>query len=376
MRVIIAAGGTAGHINPAISIAQHLKRMRPETEILFVGGKGGMEEKLVPAAGFNLRTVRVHGIRRSLKPRDIWYNIISICTLPFANGEAGRILEDFKPDVCVGTGGYASYPIISRAAERGIPTAIHESNVLPGLTTRRLSKVADCVMVAFEEGAENISGAGKVIFTGNPLREGLIFKKREEAQRELGIAGDTPYVVSFWGSLGAREMNKVMADFIALEVKDKSFSHTHATGSFGWKWVPGLLEEKGVDRSAMPGFELVEYINDMPLKMAAADLVICRAGAMTLSEICAAGTPSIIVPSPNVTDNHQEKNARALEKRGAAVVLLEENLNGQTLFNEAKRLLGDRAGLKNMSRRALEMGVFDGAERICKTLICLAKGDK
>jgi UDP-N-acetylglucosamine--N-acetylmuramyl-(pentapeptide) pyrophosphoryl-undecaprenol N-acetylglucosamine transferase len=373
MRVVIAAGGTAGHINPALSIAQFLRRRNPEDDILFVGATGGLESELVPKAGFQLTTLKVHGLRRGFSPKDLFYNLKSGLSLFGSFREADKILAEFKPDVCVGTGGYASFPIIYRAAKRGIPTAIHESNALPGMTTRRLAPYVDRVMVSFEDSVSAFKQRDKVLHTGNPLREGMVFFRKADARLKLGIPEGKPLVVSFWGSLGAREMNKKMADFIALEAGKSEFRHVHATGSFGWKWMPELLRKKGIDLEKETEIDLREYINDMPVLMAAADLVICRAGAMTLSELCAAGKPSIIIPSPNVTDNHQEKNARALERRGAAEVIAERNCEGKLLYERTRALLQDPGKLSEMSKAALSMGVFDGVERICETVVKLAK---
>ena len=370
MRIILAAGGTAGHINPAMSLGKFVRQRRPESDILFVGSPKGLEAKLVPAEGFALRTLKISGFQRGFSPKDIAHNVKAVKNLLTSLSEADKILREFCPDVVVGTGGYASFPVVYQAARRGIPTAIHESNAIPGMTTKMLAKKTDRVMVSFEETIEYFGDKSKTVLTGNPLREGIVIGRAGDAKKALGLT-DKPVVLSFWGSLGAREMNKKIADFMALEYGKGEFYHIHSTGSFGYKWMPGLLKEKGIDTDRYREIDMREYINDMSNVMAASDLVISRAGAMTLSEICALGKPSIIVPSPNVTDNHQEKNARAMEKRGASVVFLEKECTGEVLYNESLAILADEKRRKQMSDAAYEMAVFDATDRIYDTISSL-----
>jgi len=363
MRVIFTCGGTGGHINPAIAVAKFIRQRRPDAQILFVGAAGGMETKLVPQEGFEIRTVEAHNLSRSLKPAAMAKNIGTLVKMVGCLKQAQAILEAFKPDVVVGTGGYASYPVIRQAAKLGIPTAIHESNAVPGLTTRMLSRKADLIMVGFEEGIARYNAPEKVVLTGTPVREGFLFTTRQNARRELKLDG-RPLIVSYWGSLGAREMNKKTAKLIALEAKDRAWHHIHATGSFGFKWMPGLISDMGVDLSQVPEIDLREYIFDMLRVMAAADLVLCRAGASTLTELTAAAKPAVIIPSPNVTGDHQRKNARAYERYGAALVIDEGDCDGQTLFDTVKSLLADPKRLKAMADRAGQTAVLDATQRI------------
>ena len=309
MNVIFTCGGTAGHINPAISVAKLLKARRPDAEILFVGAEGEMETKLVPREGYRLETLKVSSYARKLTPKGVWHNLVTLKNLRGSLRKADRILKEFRPDVIVGTGGYASYPMLRQGAKRGVPTAVHEANALPGLTTRMVADSASRIMVCFEESRAYYKHPERVQVVGMPVRQEFLYTTRAEARARLGL-GEEPLLVSAWGSLGAREMNKRMADFLALEVRDGCpWRHVHATGSYGWRWMPELVAEKGVDLKAHPELDMREYIHNMPDLMAAADLIITRAGASSLNEIEAAGTPCIIVPSPNVTDNHQEKNA-------------------------------------------------------------------
>ena len=373
MNVIFTCGGTGGHISPALAVANLLKERCPDAKILFVGADDGMEKDLVPRAGFDLETVRIANFQRKLTPSGIVHNVKSLSYMVSSRRKADKIIVDFRPDVIVGTGGYASYPMLKQGAKRGIPTALHESNAVPGLTTRLVMDQVDRVMVSFEESRKSYPDPEKVSVVGMPVRSEFLFTKKEEARRALGL-DERPLVVSFWGSLGAREMNKMIARFMALNAEESCpFQHIHAAGSYGWKWMPEYVKEQGVDLEKTPAIDMREFIYDMPTVMAAADLVICRAGAATISEVAAAGKPAIFVPSPNVTDNHQEKNARILEQHGGAVVLREAECSGEKLYGETKKLLEDKDGLVNMGRAVQEMAVPDSAERIFKMILELGK---
>lgn len=374
MNVIFTCGGTAGHINPAISVANLLRSRRPDANILFVGAEDGMENKLVPQAGYRLETLRISNYQRKLTPKGVWHNVKTLKNLRGSLKKADKIIRDFRPDVIVGTGGYASYPMLKQGAKRGVPTAVHEANAMPGLTTRMAADAADRILVCFEESREYYKNPDRVQVVGMPVREEFLFTTRADARARLGLDDDTPLVVSAWGSLGAREMNRTIAAFFALECRDGNpWRHVHATGSYGWRWMPDYVKELGVDLKAHPEIDMREYIYNMPDLMAAADLIISRAGASSLSEIQAAGTPCIIVPSPNVTDNHQEKNARVLERRGAAQVILEPGLTAEALYDAAKSLLEDEAKRAAMKKALHEMAVVDSAERIYRIVLELAK---
>ena len=372
MNVIFTCGGTAGHINPAVAVANLLRERRPDAKILFVGAEGGMETKLLPREGYELETLKVSFYKRSLSPKAIKHNVTTLLDLRAARKKADRIIAEFRPDVIVGTGGYASYPMLRQGAKRGVPTAVHEANAMPGLTTRMVADSASRIMVCFEESKNYYKNPDRVEVVGMPVRREFLYTTRAEARKKLGL-GDEPLLVSAWGSLGAREMNKLMADFLALEVKDGCpWHHVHATGSYGWRWMPELVAEKGVDLKTHPELDMREYIHNMPELMAAADLMLTRAGASSLNEIEAAGTPCIIIPSPNVTDNHQEKNARVLERNGAARVLLEAGLSAEALYEAAKDLMNDPAARRTMKENLHKMSVVDSAERIYHTILELA----
>lgn len=372
MRVIFTCGGTGGHINPAIAVAKLLRERRPDAQILFVGANDGMETRLVPREGFQIETITLRNYLRSFKPKAVWHNVRAMFLIQKALRRADRIIREFKPDVIIGTGGYASFPMLKQGAKRGIPTAVHEANAVPGLATKMVCDEVDRILVSFEESRKEYKNADRVIAVGMPVREEFVFTRREDARRELGL-DDEPLIVSAWGSLGAREMNKKIARFMALECREPLGRHIHATGSFGWRWMPEYVKEQGVDLKEHPELQMQEYIYNMPTLMAAADVFISRAGASTISEIAAAGTPSIIVPSPNVTNHHQEKNAQILQRRGAAVVLAEEECDGDRLYEQVKRLLQDDKQRKNMRDALRQIAVVDSAEKIYAILLELAK---
>ena len=372
-RVIFTCGGTAGHVNPAIALAQLMHRKDPATEFLFVGAERGLEKDLVPKAGYDFRTVHISSFHRSLKPREIKHNVVSVCNLMRAPREARAILQEFRPDVVIGTGGYASYPMVKAAAKAGIPTAVHESNMVPGLTTEMLEPFAGRVMVGFEECRRHYKHPDKVIVTGTPVRGDFFDLTKAEAKRALSVDDGRPLIVSFWGSLGASGMNRQMADFLALEAAKEPFHHIHGAGSAGYPQVRHLLRDKGVDLEAHPALQVKEYIYNMAVVMRAADLVICRAGASTISELTALGIPAVIVPSPYVTNTHPEKNARVLEAAGGAAVLLEKDATGQALFQTACAILHDGDRRASMEKAMASLGIRDATERIYQTVLELCR---
>ena len=373
MRIIFTCGGTGGHINPAIAVAKLCRERDPGCEILFMGAEDGMERNLVPREGFRLETLKISNYQRKLTPAGIWHNVVTLFHMAGSLRKAKTIIREFRPDVIVGTGGYASFPALKMGAKLGIPTAVHESNAVPGLTTRMVAGDADRIMVPFADYKERYDRPERVVVTGTPVKSEFLYNTREDAREALGL-DEKPLVVSAWGSLGAREMNKKIAGFFVREAEDGLFRHVHATGSYGWKWMPEFVRELGLNLEEYPQIDMREYIYNMPQLMAAADLVICRAGAATISEVCASGTPCIMVPSPNVTDNHQEKNARVLEKHGAAVVVREAECDGSSLYETAKALLSDPEKLKEMRFAARRLAVVDSAERIYDVIKELTRG--
>ncbi len=373
MNLIFTCGGTAGHINPAIAVANMMKERHPDCKILFIGAQGHMEEKLVPQAGYELVCLPGSGLSRGKNLAALKKNVHAVKCVLSAVGRCKKIIRDFQPDVIVGTGGYASFPAIYAGSRLGIPTVVHESNALPGLTTKLAANVARKVMVCFEESRQHYKHPELVEVVGMPVRQEFLFLKKEDARRTLGL-GEKPVVVSAFGSKGAKVMNETIVDMIPMAQSDGfPFHHIHATGSFGREWMPQRVKDNGVDYESCPDLDIREYIYDMPTVMAAADLVIGRAGSATCNEIAASGTPCILVPSPNVTNNHQEKNARVLEERGGAVVMLEKNCTPEAMYAEVKSLLADAGRREHMSTALLGMVQTDSTERICGILEELAK---
>jgi UDP-N-acetylglucosamine--N-acetylmuramyl-(pentapeptide) pyrophosphoryl-undecaprenol N-acetylglucosamine transferase len=283
------------------------------------------------------------------------------------------VIREFGADVVVGTGGYASFPALLAASMLGVPTCVHEANAMPGLTTRMIANRASRVLTCFPESAKYYRHPEKVETVGMPVRKEFIFTQKEDARRQLGL-DQRPLIVSAFGSQGAKAMNEVMAQLFALEKEaGYPFQHIHAIGRYGVQWMPDAVREQGVDLSENNGITMLEYIYNMPTVMAAADIVIGRAGASTCNEIAASGTPCILIPSPNVTDNHQEKNARALASQGAAVMVLEKDCTAQHLMEQIKGILGDTQRAKKMEKALLQMCVPDSAERLCDIAYNLAK---
>ena len=373
MNLIFTCGGTAGHINPAIAVANMMKERHPDANILFIGATGHMEEKLVPQAGYALKCLPGSGLSRGKNLAAIKKNLHAVKCVIDAVSECKKIFREFKPDCIIGTGGYASFPALYAGAQMKIPTCVHESNALPGLTTKLAASRADRVMVAFEESLQHYKHPEKVQVVGMPVRKEFLYTPREAARAALGI-GEEKLVVSAFGSLGAKVMNQTMASMFALEKADGyPFRHIHATGSFGWEWRPQLVEEQGVDLSAAPTIDMREYIYDMPTVMNAADVIIGRAGASSCNEIAAAGIPAILIPSPNVTANHQEKNARVLSDNGAAILVLEKECTPEGIYQTVKELLEDREKAESMASALRSMAVPDSAEKICAVIEELIK---
>ena len=373
MNVIFTCGGTGGHINPAIALANTLRQRDPNCSILFVGCIGEMEEQLVPKAGYDIKCLPGSRFFRQLNLKNIKRNIQGVGRIISALNGARKIIKDFKPDVIVGTGGYASFPALFVGSKMGIPTCVHEANAVPGLATRLAAGSADRILVNFAESGKAYKQQEKVTCVGMPVRSEFLYTKRSDARRELGL-DERPLIVSAFGSLGAKAMNQVMADFMRIE-QDKGlpFQHIHATGSYGWEWMPDLVKEKGVDLPGDGSIDMREYIYNMPTLMAAADVFISRAGASSCNEIAVSGTPCILIPSPNVTDNHQEKNARIVADRGGCVLLLEKECTGQRLYEEVEALLKDETRCKAMRKALIDSSMPDSADRICDIIAELAK---
>ncbi len=372
MNVIFSCGGTAGHINPAIAVANVCKERHPDANILFIGGKGGMEETLVPKAGFEIKTLPADGASRGKSLKAMLHNAKVLANLVGSVHACKRIIREFNADVVVGTGGYASFPALMAASMMKVPACVHESNAMPGLTTRLVADRIDKVLVCFPESAKHYRHPERVEVVGMPVKREFIFTKKEDARKEMGL-DERPVIVSAFGSLGAQAMNEMTARMFRLEQEAGfPYQHIHAVGKYGWRWIHDYAAYQGVDLKNCPSLMAQEYIYNMPTVMAAADIIISRAGASSCNEIAASGTPCILIPSPNVTDNHQEKNARALEEKGGAVVVLEAECTEKRLMDEISALLADRQKYTAMRKALQDIVIPDCADRVCDVVEALA----
>lgn len=372
MKIVFAAGGTGGHINPALSAAGELRRRYPDAEILFIGTQDHMEARLVPAAGFDFKTIEIAGFQRKPTPKNLVKNIKTVGLLLKSTGAVKKILQDFAPDVAVGFGGYVSGPVLRTAAKMGIKTAIHEQNAYPGVTNKALAQNADAVMLTVEAAKAHLTCKTEPIVTGLPVRHEILEADRDFARAELAVPEKAMMILSMGGSLGAKAINEAMTELIAARYTDKELFFLHATGKYG-KWVPDKLREQGVDLDKTENVVVREYIDDMDTCLAAADLVIGRAGASSLSEIEATGKASILIPSPNVAENHQYHNAMALVNNGAAQILEEKDLTAERLIAMVDALKNDRETLRVLGENAKKMAVTDSAKAICDIIVSLVQ---
>ncbi len=351
MKAVIAAGGTAGHINPAIAIADYIKQMEPDSCIVFVGREDGMEKRLVEEAGYEFHPIEIHGFSRSIKPSEIIFNIMSLKYAVSAMKKAKKLFLDFQPDIVIGCGGYISGPVVKTAVKMDLKTAIHEQNSFPGVTTRILSRGVDVIFVANSDIIPRLKQSSKCIVTGNPVRKAFFEMNKEEASKDLNPEGKI-CVVSFGGSLGAGEINAVAAQFIKLHHKSGEIIHYHATGQYAKKSFPQKLLELGVDYENNGNIIITDYIRNMPLYLSAADLVLSRSGALTISEIAASGTASLLIPSPNVAENHQYYNALTLADRDAAVLVEEGEKSPEEIAKILYDMCLDPERLREMGKKA------------------------
>ncbi len=366
MKVLMTGGGTGGHINPALSIAATLKEHEPDAEIAFVGTKKGMENTLVPKEGYKLHHIEIQGLRRSLSLQNIKTLYLTL-TSP---GKAKKLLKREKPDLVVGTGGYVCYPLIKAASALGIPTALHESNAQPGVAVKMLCDKVDVIFTNFEVTGKLLGEkcADRVVNVGNPYKKGSVTYTKEAARKELGFDGKFRHsVLVCGGSLGAAALNSCTAEYIKkFAALNKDTVITHASGARNYEEMKNKYSEYGIDK--LENVELLDYIYDMPRRMAAADVVVCRCGAMTLSELALMSKPSVLIPSPNVTDNHQYKNGKVLADAGAAELIEEKDLTPELLNEKIDGILSSREKQKRMGEMCKIFAHPEANELIYKKL--------
>lgn len=365
LRVIISGGGTGGHIFPAVSIANAIKALQPNAKILFVGALGRMEMQRVPAAGYEIKGLPIRGFFRPLwKPANIGVAIDYLKSKWLAK----KILQEFKPDVAVGVGGYASSAALGAANSLGIPTLIQEQNSYAGLANKNLAKKAEKICVAYE-GMERFFPAGKILMTGNPVRQNLLDTtiSREEAVKRQGFDPAKKTILLVGGSLGARTINESVLQHLDLVTSSSDVQFIWQTGKYYSAEIAKRLEGKNI-----PNLKVTDFITDMGTAYKAADLVISRAGASSISEFCLIGKPVILVPSPNVAEDHQTKNALALSTKDAAIYVKDAEAPDM-LLKLAIDTVKDDAKLQSLHENVLKLALPNSAEIIAKEVIKLAK---
>lgn len=370
MKVMFVAGGTGGHINPAVAVANEIKRLEPSSEILFVGTEGRMETQIVPKAGFNIKTVKMNGLSRKLSISGIIENIKTVGLTLKASSEAKKIIEAFKPDVVVGFGGYVTGPVLRTAVKMGIKTAIHEQNAFPGVANKALAKKVDKVMLTSREAEKHMSCKNPPVVTGLPVRREIIKADRDFSRAALGLGNNDMLILSMGGSLGADAINNAVVDMLDVLKDEKNICFLHSTGKYG-KWVGDKLSEKNIPYGKGTNIEIREYIDNMDICLSACDLVISRAGASSISEIQALSKPSILIPSPNVAENHQFHNAMALAKHDGAILIEEKDLDGAYLAQKIRELKNDGSKLLKLSQNAGRNAKINALSEICKIIISL-----
>lgn len=359
MRILFAGGGTAGHINPAIAVANYIKEKETDCEVLFVGTKEGMETTLVPKQGYNIKYITIHGFERKLNFKNIKTGMEIFSSIRAAK----KIIRDFKPDVVMGTGGYVTGPVLYAAHKLKIPTLVHESNAYPGVTVRILSHFVDVIALAMKEAAEFLPKGKKIEVTGNPIRPSILKCNQFEAKRVLGL-DERKVVLIFGGSLGANKINMVAADWIAETAKDGRYQILMSAGKNNqYETVMERLKNNGFNVEKNGHVKIYEYIYDMDLALNAADLIIARSGS-SVCEMTALGKPAVLIPSPYVAGNHQEHNARALEASGGAVVITEAELSVDVLKRTASQILDNDERLRTMSKNAKSIGICDATDKL------------
>lgn len=366
MNVAFAAGGTGGHINPALAIADKLKEVFPDTKILFIGSPDGLESKLVKKAGYDFAPVKMAGIQRKLTPHNIKLNVQAVHYYLNAGKRIRKIFDDFSPDLVIGTGGYVTGTVLKTALKCGIKTALHESNSLPGVSTKMLAPKADLVMLGTEDAKKHLGECKKCVVTGNPLRNNIPIEEKSAARKRLGLP-DCLTILSAGGSQGASRINEAVVHLLSYEQKKGNINHIHGYGKHGKDTFMQSLAENGVDPDN-EHFIIKEYIDNMYTCMCASDLIITRAGAMTLTELMAIGRASILIPYPYAAENHQYYNALTLQNANAGRIIDDKELTGAVLIDTVTKLADDPELLKLMSENAAKLSKHDAAGVILREI--------
>ena len=366
MRIIVSGGGTGGHIYPAVTIANQIKEKQPDAEIIFVGTREGLESEIVPRYGYPIEFIEVAGFQRKLSLDTIKSAFKLLAGLV----DALKLIRRIKPDLVVGTGGYVCGPVLFLAALQGIPTCIQEQNAMPGVTNKILAHFVKKVFLGYQEAEKYLGGSSEKLFTGNPIRKEILEVSRAVAIEKLKLDPAKKTILVSGGSRGARSINDAMALVDTSLAGRSDVQVIHITGETGYEKFIGQVE-KNVLMS--DNIKVFRYMHDMPLALAATDLAVFRSGAIGLAELMAKGIPSILVPYPYATANHQEHNARAVEGAGAAVVILDKELTGEILLKKIESLLADESRLQKMKDAAKTLGRPEAAEDIARKVLDLLK---
>lgn len=362
MKAIIAAAGTAGHINPGLAIANKIKQEEKDSEIIFIGTTRGLENDLVPRSGYELKTIDAYGLSKNIS----FDNFKKMYKTFKGIGEANKIIEEFKPDVVIGTGGYICGAVVLAAKKHGIPVLLHESNAFPGKAVKMLSKKVDTILVSFEEARERLPNAKKVVYTGTPIKikkKEYTLQEKDSIVKQMGLSMVKPIVLIFGGSQGAQKINEAILQIINEKLND-IYQIMWATGPKQYDTIKEELEKNNININYLENMKIVPYIYNMEEVMNISDVIVARSGAMSITEISNLGKPSILIPLPNVSGDHQLYNAKVLENVGAAKIILNDKLNGNNLNNAIKEIVTDKNKMIQMQEKALSKAVYNVEDKI------------
>lgn len=369
MKIIVSGGGTGGHIYPALTLIRTLQQKVDKLEVLYVGTHAGLEADIIPKEGIPFATVDLQGFKRSLSPE----NLLRAARAIKGVGKAMGIVRKFQPDVVVGTGGYVCGPVLMAASLLRIPSLIQEQNVIPGITNKILSKFVNKIATGYQE-ANGAFPANKVVFTGNPIRQEVMAQRQEADYEAFDLHPGTTTILVSGGSRGARTINRAMVEVLKHYAGRRDVQILHATGKGEYEDIISRISAAGLDLQQADNIKVKPYLYNMPQAMAIADLAIFRAGATGLAELTAKGIPAILVPYPYAAENHQEHNARAVEKAGAARVILNKDLTAQGLIQAIDELIGKPEKLQAMAKASAKLGRPEAADTISELIIELARG--
>lgn len=354
MKVIVSGGGTGGHIYPALALIKEIKKRESNTEVLYIGTEAGLENSLVKREGIPFKTIYITGFRRKLS----FENVKTILRFLKGVSQSKQLIKEFKPDIVVGTGGYVCGPVVYAAAKLNIPTIVHEQNSVPGLTNKFLSKYVDKVAISFKE-AQSFFPKEKVVYTGNPRATEAAIVEKKDRLTEIGLNKHKKTVLIVGGSRGAKPINDAFLDVLKVAAT-REYQFLYVTGEVHYDAVMAKVQESGNPQN----IKIEPFIHNMPEVLKNVDLIVARAGATTLAEVTAIGLPSILIPSPYVTNNHQEKNARALSVNGAAILKLEKEMSGDILIKEIDDILLNEEKWQQMHKASLKQGMPDAGKNM------------